>query len=420
MRLATHWLALALAATTAASPLVDVVRTTVQADDSRAKLDQGIVSVQISRIDDLVSDGGRRLLERVSHVSLEISLGDAALLVNGQPVFELANTAEQATVSVVRADALLMPGEMASTNALSAQAVEELKSHFSKGLVSVEVHVESEVVDAVVAQPVEGGVHADVISGVGVRRVGVFVKLNEVEGVDLAHTSLVMVPIVQLLVRDSATGRSHVSTLSINGQAPSVEMMPGVVVPEIAPRPPTTRPSVAQRIAGLIGVVPQAAKGAIGRPRLGRPCAKHQRPGGEVPEMDVVEHPVDGQPWRHIHGFRPGGFDPASFEGHRAFHHHRHGRHGFHLGCMLRRIGRIGSLIFGLLFIKLIVGLTIGLAIARAARARRAARHAEETDGDSEKTEPLFEDEDELPAYAEEVEVVVEEKPAREGESEKA
>ena len=149
------------------------------------------VQVQISRIDDLVSDGGRRLLERVSHVSLEISLGDAALLVNGQPVFQLANTAEQATVSVVRADALLMPGEMASTNALSAQAVEELKSHFrrvpdpcastdrrSKGLVSVEVHVESEVVDAVVAQPVEGGVHADVISGVGVRRVGVFVKVR--------------------------------------------------------------------------------------------------------------------------------------------------------------------------------------------------------------------------------------------------
>ena len=48
MRLATHWLALALAATTAASPLVDVVRTTVQADDSRAKLDQGIVSVRLS------------------------------------------------------------------------------------------------------------------------------------------------------------------------------------------------------------------------------------------------------------------------------------------------------------------------------------------------------------------------------------
>ena len=88
------------------------------------------LQVQISRIDDLVSDGGRRLLERVSHVSLEISLGDADLLVNGQPVFALAGPAEQATVSIVRADALLVPGDLASSDAIAPEAIEELKSRF--------------------------------------------------------------------------------------------------------------------------------------------------------------------------------------------------------------------------------------------------------------------------------------------------
>ena len=239
----------------------------------------------------------------------------------------------------------------------------------------------------------------------------------------MAHSSLVMIPIVQLLVRDSATGRPHVSTLSINGQAPSVEMMPGVAMTNVdIPQP--RRPSVAQRLAGLFGAGPpvQPVKGPIARPRFGRPCAKHPRPG-QIPELNAAAAiaPVDGQPWRHVHGFRPDGFNASAFDGHRAFHHHRHGRHGFHLGCMLRRIGHVGSLIFSLLVIKLVVGLICGLAIAKAARARRAARHAEETDGDSEKTEPLLlEEDEELPAYAAKVEVVVEEKPARDGESEQA
>lgn len=87
--------------------------------------------LQISRIDDLVTDDLRhRLLERVSHVSLEISLGDADLLVNGQPVLALAGPAEHATVSIVRADALLVPGDLASSDALAPKAVEELKSRF--------------------------------------------------------------------------------------------------------------------------------------------------------------------------------------------------------------------------------------------------------------------------------------------------
>lgn len=246
-------------------------------------------------------------------------------------------------------------------------------------------------------------------------------QLNEIEGVDLAHSSLVMVPIVQLLIRDSATGRPHVSTLAINGQPPSVPTMPGIAIAGFAP-PPRAPASVGQRIAGLLGMAgpPQMTKDApIARPRFGRPCAKHPRPG----QADAALVPVDGQPWRHVHGFDPAGFNASAFSAfdhHRAFHghhgHHRHGRHGFHLGCLLRRIGHVGTLVFSLLVIKLVIGLGIGLAIARAARARRAARHAEETDGDSEKTEPLFlEEDEELPAYADDVKVVIEEKPARDG-----
>lgn len=48
LQAASHWLAATLAAGALASPFVDIARTTVQADDSRAKLDSGIVSVRRS------------------------------------------------------------------------------------------------------------------------------------------------------------------------------------------------------------------------------------------------------------------------------------------------------------------------------------------------------------------------------------
>lgn len=95
-----------------------------------------------------------------------------------------------------------------------------LYSQMSTGLVSVEAKVESEPVSPPLGLATES--HS-------VRKVGVFVRITEIEGKEMQHSTTIFTPILQLLVTGPGNRIEKIATLSINGKPPVMDnvMAPG-------------------------------------------------------------------------------------------------------------------------------------------------------------------------------------------------
>lgn len=362
-------LSLAFVAATAASvlaapsPLIaaDVAKTVVDFDESRSALDAGAVQFSVFRTDDLVDIETHTLLaERLSHVAVRIQLDQAgqALLVNDQAV-PLNDHEEQHSVgvSIIKSDALLLPANIPSTVLATADELDQAVASMSPGIVSLEVRVESEVVNAGIAAPVEGEMRAMVVDGLRLRRIGVFIKINEIEGVDFEHSSLVYAPILQLLV--SSQGQNgeitSVKTLSVNGEAPTEDApaMPGIAMVNDM-LPPVEDPSelaaepqwhphrqhhgVFGWLANMLGLSPSP-------PHRRHPCPGKFRKGLAAASPQMIEDHFEGETG-----------DASAQSPHHPKHHGKH--HGHHMrhrnACFFRRFVSGVSHVFGYIWNSLI------------------------------------------------------------------
>jgi len=210
-----------------AVPLVDIEMTSVSFDENKAALDAGRLSVHLSRVDDLVdeNDSNRLLLERLTHVAIEIQMlpERGCMRVNSQdiPLFpeddESKPSSNAALVHIAQAQSYSIPSDLPE-GLFSPEGIDALTNVMSKGIVSVEIKLEREDVKV---DAIGNEVAMAIVDNVKLRRIGLYIKIHEVEGVDLEHTSLVYAPVMQLLVKSDEDGNTQVTTLSIAGKSVS-------------------------------------------------------------------------------------------------------------------------------------------------------------------------------------------------------
>jgi len=235
MKLALATLAAALVGIGQAfsAPLLDVESTAIDFTRSKEALDRGEITIQLSRIDDLIdeNDANRLLLERVTHIALRIQINpeEASLSINDEKLSLLTGEQETATVSLVKAEAYSLPLDLPS-QLWTAENMDSLVSQFSPGIVGLEVKIQSEEVPvkmwAVTSE--DGEVGATPVQGVAMRRLGLFIRIKEVEGVAIEHESLIFAPIIQLLISSDDSKITRVETLSIAGQAVIADQVQGI------------------------------------------------------------------------------------------------------------------------------------------------------------------------------------------------
>lgn len=109
----------------------------------------------------------------------------------------------------------------------------------STGIVGVEVKVASEPISPSVpiAKFGIGGNEASV-GAMTIRKVGLWIRVTEIEGKEIPHSTAIFTPILQLVVTGSDDKVEKISTLAIDGRAPVEDAMamPGAV--RIAEMPP--------------------------------------------------------------------------------------------------------------------------------------------------------------------------------------
>jgi len=210
-----------------ASPLLDVESTSLSIDKSAEALDKGKIALSLTRIDDLIDDKNdyKLLLERVSHVALNIQLDvpDGSVAVNGQRLSLTNSQGHGAAVTIVNAEAYSLPSDMPAAF-YEPEHIQSLVQSLSQGIVSVEVKLESESVpvDAIGTALDEDTVLVAKLEGASLRKVGLFVKINEIEGQTFSHSKTVYTPILQLLVtaQNTVDGEkiTKIVTLSVDDQ----------------------------------------------------------------------------------------------------------------------------------------------------------------------------------------------------------
>lgn len=213
---------------------------------------------------------------------------------------------------------------------MSVQEVNSLMDQMSTGIVGVEVKLESEPVAPIV--PVahfKSGEAKPEVGAMTIRKVGLWIRITEVEGKTIPHTAAIFTPILQLIVTDSGNRVEKVQTLAIDGKAPLEEealaAMPGPAMikgglPNVEPitKSEHIRPhpqlhdghrghSHEQEVAGLLGWLsrtldlsrwsPNRSGSRPGQSR--RPCHMHKAMAGK-PES-VNTHTGEGK----VVGHRP-------------------------------------------------------------------------------------------------------------------
>jgi hypothetical protein len=268
-------------------------------------------------------------------------------------------------------------------------------------------------------------------------------QINEIEGVNMEHSSLVYAPILQLLVASETENGavSKITTLSIGGQAPTEDapVLPGIamvhdMLPEVetdaeAPaaeyaNPPEDYPHFGHsRPSGFLGWLasmfgPSDRRHRAGRPcpgkgkfRLGHAAAGMHKTEGEDDMASAVDAAVR-EAYPEMDGAAPGrGHHGHHHGGHRHRLHHRKGK----VGCAMRRFGHFLAAFFPLFFSLAMGGLVFSFVRRCLIKRSRAARYqAVETEDlvarDSEVEKKVLDDAvyvEALPEY-ESVVVVVE------------
>lgn len=115
-----------------------------------------------------------------------------------------------------------LPGNPdSSVLGMSVEEVQGLVEQMSTGIVGVEVKVESQpITPSVPVVNFDDKTGTPSIGGVTIRQVGLWIRITEVEGKSLPHTTSIYTPILQLIVTGSGNKVEKIETLAIDGKAP--------------------------------------------------------------------------------------------------------------------------------------------------------------------------------------------------------
>lgn len=147
-----------------ATPIEDIAETTIDISETLTSPTTESFSVDVTRIDDLVSDDGELLAERIESVIIDFELNDNELLVNNVPV-ELGIT----TVTIIEAKIIPVGNDELS---------EELEQSFDIGLVTIEVASTAE------SFPTDDPTYS-------LRRITILTRIVEIDGMDVLQTDAV-------------------------------------------------------------------------------------------------------------------------------------------------------------------------------------------------------------------------------------
>lgn len=123
-----------------------------------------------------------------------------------------------AKISMVKAESYHLGSNLPSA-LYEPQNVEAMAASMSKGIVSLEVKIQSEEVPVAFGLDQGDGAVAVVKDDrITMRRLGLFIKIHEVEGMSFEHDTMVFAPILQLLVKSNNGRIAGINTLSIVGR----------------------------------------------------------------------------------------------------------------------------------------------------------------------------------------------------------
>jgi len=151
-----------------AAPMEDISETDIDITETLISPTKESFLVQVTRVDDLVSDDGELLAERLESVMIEFELDDDQLLINNVPV-ELGVTG----IAIIEAQIVNSP----VNGSLSVQEIENLEEKFDIGLVTVEVTSIAE------SFPTEDPT-------ILLRRINITTRIMEIDGVDILQSDL--------------------------------------------------------------------------------------------------------------------------------------------------------------------------------------------------------------------------------------
>ena len=328
--------------------------------------------VSCIRTDDLFSDAtaheeAKLLLEKRTHIALRIHLDSeqGKLNVNDEPLDILSH--QPISVGGIKVEVCLLlqrvKGNLAEASC-PAQTISLPVDHdspvvdademlarlnqLSLGIAKIEVKVDSEPVSPSIGiATFAEGEPLPSIEALTVRKVGLWIRITEIEGQELSHTTTLYTPILQLVVTSSGNKINKIATLAIDGKAPldGHRAMPGPVMGmalpekeaspqqsghkhhEHGPRPSGFLGWLAQ-IFGLRTVGREHGKGVFGNGRNGRRpgCqkwrAKMAAKEGKVFNKDEQDRLATHRP---IHENPFSGADdeaPASLNGHKEVKDH--------------------------------------------------------------------------------------------------
>ena len=109
-----------------------------------------------------------------------------------------------------------------------------LLGQMSPGIIGIEVKVESSpVTPSVGVVSYDSNDKTPTVGVISIRKVGLFIRVTEIEGQEIAHTTSVYSPILQLIVTGSEGKINKIETLSVDGKNPVDEALsnPGPVLP---------------------------------------------------------------------------------------------------------------------------------------------------------------------------------------------
>lgn len=220
-----------------ANPNFEVAKTSVSLDKHREKLDNGELIVRVQRTDDLFSDAtaheeAKLLLEKRTHIALRIHLDSeqGKLNVNDEPLDILSH--QPISVGGIKVETISLPVDHDSPVVDADEMLARL-NQLSLGIAKIEVKVDSEPVSPSIGiATFAEGEPLPSIEALTVRKVGLWIRITEIEGKELSHTTTLYTPILQLVVTSSGNKIDKIATLAIDGKAPldGHRAMPGPVM----------------------------------------------------------------------------------------------------------------------------------------------------------------------------------------------
>jgi len=283
------------------NPNYEISKTSVNVNKHREKLDNGEIIVRVQRTDDLFSDptadhDAKLLLEKNTHIALRIQLDKSSgkVNVNDQPLDVTDH--KGATLTGLKVDTYRLPHGHDSP-VVSADELYALMDQLSAGIAKIEVRLETEPVSPAIGMATyTEGEELPSIESISVRKVGLWIRITEIEGKEVVHSYSIYTPILQLVVTSSGGKVNKISTLAIDGKAPLDALaQPGPAVgqalPEAARQPHHGPPHHHDRPAeGLLGWI----SGLFGGRRPERPgrAGLGRRPGchrGQQMQKEAVE-----------------------------------------------------------------------------------------------------------------------------------